>query len=189
MQYFVILQHFSKISRPPLLVLRNTWTAPVIELASGYDRDGRPDGPWSDWEAASTKPHTWLIKRYRNTELQKYRNTKTRIRLHNTTQTKGPVADGLIERAPALSPIHDLSTSLQDAATTRARKGERGKVTKAKLELVQTAKLKLKLKTIFLTFWIPTREAQYLVSTSYTKEVQMNKKDSGITRNFFWDTL
>ena len=62
------------------------------------------------------------------------------------------MADGLIERAPALSPIYDLSTSLQDAATTRARKGERGKVTKAKLELVQTTKLKLKLKTIFLTF-------------------------------------
>ena len=65
-----------------------------------------------------------MIKRYRNMELQKYRNT---IRLYNTTQTSGPVADGLIERAPALSPIHDLSTNLPEATTTRARKGKRGK--------------------------------------------------------------
>ena len=55
------------------------------------------------------------------------------MRLHNTTQTSGPVADGLIERAPALSPIHDLSTNLPEAATTRARKGERGKSYKSKI--------------------------------------------------------
>ena len=55
-------------------------------------------------------------------ELQKYRNIKTRIRLYNTTQTSGPVADGLIERAPALSPIHDLSTNLPEATTTTTKK-------------------------------------------------------------------
>ena len=90
-----------------------------------------------------------MIKRYRNKELQKYRNTNPRIRLHNTTQNSGPVANGLIERAPALSPIHDLSTNLPEASTTREEKERGGKVTKAKLELVQTAKLFL--KTIFLT--------------------------------------
>ena len=67
-----------------------------------------------------------MIKRYRNIELQKYRNTKTRIRLHNTTQRRGPMADGLIERAPALSPIHDLSTNLPEAMTTRVRKRKEG---------------------------------------------------------------
>ena len=61
-------------------------------------------------------------------ELQKYRNIKTRIRLYNTTQTSGPVADGLIEKAPALSPIHDLSTNLPEATTTTTKKRKEGEM-------------------------------------------------------------